>query len=344
MDVLWTTVTANDVPIEARELVSYAAVLEESHKHITFVDSPKQAEPLLHIADIVAGAGGFAARPRFSTLLTVASPLMVDGPLLDFHAVTAAAGVPVEVFTVPMAGATAPVTLAGTIVQGVAEFLGVATAMQTLSPGARLIMGASGSVMDMQACSISYAAPENGLMNAACIEVAHHLGVPAIVPGLATDAKHSGVQAGYEKALKGLTTAAAQTDLMSGGVGMIDSVNTLFLPQIVVDTEIVQSIRTLLGEVEITREAMLLDMIERVGIGGNFLREKETTRRIRAGEHFRPLVSSRQSYDAWKADGRDEIAVARERVTAMLDAHARRPAPLDDGQRARLTEVCGAPV
>ena len=201
---------------------------------------------------------------------------MVDGPLLDFHAVTAAAGVPVEVFTVPMAGATAPVTLAGTIVQGVAEFLGVATAMQVLSPGARLIMGASGSVMDMQACSISYAAPENGLMNAACIEVAHHLGVPAIVPGLATDAKHSGVQAGYEKALKGLTTAAAQTDLMSGGVGMIDSVNTLFLPQIVVDTEIVHRFRTLLGEVEITREAMLLDMIERVGIGGNFLREKET--------------------------------------------------------------------
>ena len=242
----------------------------------------------------------------------------------------------------PMAGATAPVTLAGTITLAVAEFLGVATAMQTLTPGARLIMGASGSIMDMRACNICYAAPESGLMNAACIEVAHHMGVPAIVPGLATEAKHPGVQAGYEKALKGLTTAAAQADLMSGGVGMIDSVNTLFLPQIVIDTEIVGMIRTLLGEVEISREAMLLEMVERVGIGGNFLREKETTRRIRAGEHYRPLVSSRQSYDAWKAEGRDEVGLARERAAVMLAAHSERPGPLSDDQRSQLAAVCGS--
>jgi trimethylamine--corrinoid protein Co-methyltransferase len=342
VDVMWTTVTANDVPIEDRELVGYAAVLEESHKHVTFVDSPSKAEPLLRIAEIVSGdLEAFAARPRFSTLLTAASPLTVDGALLDFHATTAARGVPVEVFTVPMAGATAPVTVAGTITQAVAEFLGVATAMQALAPGARLVMGASGSVMDMRACNISYAAPEAGLMNAACIEVAHHLGVPSIVPGLTTDAKHAGVQAGYEKALKGLTAAAAHTDLMSGGVGMLDSVNTLFLPQIVIDTEIVGMIQRLLGDVEITREAMLLDMIERVGIGGNFLREKETTRRIRAGEHYRPIVSARESYDAWKADGRDELDLARERMAVMLAAHDGRRGPLSDDQRSRLASVCG---
>ena len=59
-------------------------------------------------------------------------------------------------------------------------------------PGARLIMGSSGSVMDMRSAGISYAAPEAALMNAACVEVAHHLGFPATVPGLATDAKYPG--------------------------------------------------------------------------------------------------------------------------------------------------------
>jgi trimethylamine--corrinoid protein Co-methyltransferase len=184
-------------------------------------------------------------------------------------------------------------------------------------------MGASGTVMDMLSCNISYGAAESGLMNAACVEIAHHMGVPAIVPGMATEAKHAGVQAGYEKALKGLTTASAQADLLSGGVGMIDSVNTLYLPQIVIDAEIIGMIRVLLGEVEVTRESMLLDMVERVGIGGNFLREKET-------------------YDAWAAEGRDELDLARERATAMLEAHAERPAPLSEEQRARLLEVCRA--
>ena len=119
VDVMWTTITASDVPVEVRELVVCYVVLTEARKHVTLVDSPSQAEPLLRIMDIVSGdAEAFRERPRFSTLLTAASPLRIDGPLLDFHAATARRGAPVEVYTVPMAGATSPVTLAGTIVQG----------------------------------------------------------------------------------------------------------------------------------------------------------------------------------------------------------------------------------
>jgi trimethylamine--corrinoid protein Co-methyltransferase len=342
VDVMWTTVTANDVPHEVRELVGYYAVLSESHKHVTFVDSPSQADPLLRMIDIVAGGRqAFRERPRFSTLITAASPLRIDGARLDFHAVTAAAGVPVEVYTVPMAGATAPVTVAGTITQGLAEFLAVTTALQALAPGARLIMGVSGSVMDMRSANISYAAPETGVMSAACVELAHHLGVPAAVPGLPTDAKYAGVQDGCEKALKGLVTAGVGADVISGGVGMIDSVNTLFLPQIVLDAEIVGMIRRLLGEVDVSREAMLIDLIERVGIGGDYLKERVTTKRLRAGEHFMPVVWSRQTYDQWKAEGRDEVARARERMHALLAARAERPRPLSAEQTRELAAVCG---
>lgn len=342
VDLMWTTITANDVPIEARELVGYYTVLSESRKHVTFVDSPSQAEPLIRMMEIVAGSlAAFRERPRFSTLLTAASPLRIEGPLLDFHAQTAACGAPVEIYTVPMAGATAPVTLAGAIVQGLAEILGVITALQALAPGARVIMGASGSIMDMRSAGISYAAPETGLMNVACVEVAHHLGIPAAVPGLATDAKDAGVQCGYEKALKGLVTAGAGADVISGGVGMLDSVNTVSLPQIVIDAEIVGMIRRLLGEVDLSREAMLLDMIERVGIGGDFLKEKETTRRLRAGEHFLPAISTRQSYEAWRVDGRRETERAVERMDALFAARAERPPAMDPGLRAELARVCG---
>ena len=91
VDVIWTTVTANDVPLETRELVGYYTVLTESDKHVTFVDCPSQVEPLLRILEIVGGdPRSFRARPRFSTLITAASPLQVDGPKLDFHAAMAA--------------------------------------------------------------------------------------------------------------------------------------------------------------------------------------------------------------------------------------------------------------
>ena len=79
---------------------------------------------------------------------------------------------------------------------------------------------------------------------------------------------------------------------------------------------------------------MMADMIERVGIGGDFLKEKETARRLRAGEHFAPAISSRQAYDQWVADGRDEVARARERMDALFAARAERGRPLAE-RRAR---------
>jgi trimethylamine--corrinoid protein Co-methyltransferase len=341
IDLMWTTVTANDVPIEVRELVGYYAVLGESHKHVVFVDCPSQAEPIMRMMPILSGdEAAFRERPRFSTLLTAASPLKVDGALLDFHATVAAHGVPVKVYTVPMAGATSPVTLAGTITQGIAELMGVTTALQTLAPGARLIWGPSLSTMDMWACNVSYAAPETALMGCACTEVAHRLGIPASAAGVATDAKYAGVQCGFEKGTKGLLLSAVEADILSGGVGLIDAAKTLYLPQIVIDDELAGAIRRLLADVDISPATIMADTVERVGIGGTFLREKETTRRLRAGEHFRPRIGTRATYDAWRAAGRHEVDVARQLMGEMLAAHAEREPPLSSDQLRELAAVC----
>lgn len=341
LDVQWTTVTANDVPLERREKLEYYTVLTETDKHVTFVDCPSAIEPVLDIVEVLCGSlDSFRARPRISTLFTVASPLSLDGRLLDFHARLADYGTPIEIYTVPISGATAPVTLAGVVVQGVAELLGAVAAMQILSPGARLICGPSGTVLDMRSTSICYGAAEGGLLNAAFTEVLHHLALPVITPGLGTDAKHMGVQDGFEKALKAIVTVAAGSDLLSGGMGLIDSVNTLYLPQIVVDAEIVGMIRRLLGEVPFTRQTIARETIERVGIGGNFLKEKETRQRIRAGEHFVPRIASRLPYDAWQVQGTTELDVAVERVEEILAARAERGPHLTCDQLSALRKIC----
>ena len=342
VDLIWTSVTANDVPLDVRERTTFYTMLTRSDKHVTFVDCPSQIEPLLRIAEIVCGdADAFRARPRFSTLLTAASPLQVDGDTLDFHIAAAAAGVPVKVYTIPMSGATAPISMASGITLAIAEFMGVNAAVQSVVPGAKLLFGASSNTMDMRAARVAYGAPESILMSAASIEVGHYVGVPVTVPGLGTDAKHPGVQAGYEKALRGLTSCAAGADILSGGVGMLDSVDLLHLPQIAIDTEIAGLIRRLLGGVEISHEEILGEMIRRVGIGGHFLAEKETRRRVRAGEQHRPLVSTRTSYDAWTAAGRDEVDVARQWVADTLAARADWRPALSADQLTALAGVCG---
>ena len=226
VSVVFTPVTATDVAPERRELVEYATLLSESAKHQIFVNCPHEAQPLARIAEVLSGdLAAFRERPRFSTLCTVASPLKVDGELLDFHATMAAMGAPVGIFPCPLCGANAPVTVAGTVTQGLAEFLGAATAIQLMSPGARLIMGSIGTILDMHSAMASFAAPEAVLISAMGAQVAHFLGLPVQCAGLATSANYPGIQAGYEKAIKSMATVAAGADMISGGLGLLESAN-----------------------------------------------------------------------------------------------------------------------
>ena len=179
-------------------------------------------------------------------------------------------------------------------------------------------------------------------MNVACVELAHHLGVPAAVPGLATDAKYAGLQAGYEKALKGLATAGVGADVLSGGVGMIDSVNTLFLPQIVLDAEVVGMIRRILGDVD----------TEPRGDDGRHDRARRHRRRLpqgegdRAGGCGRASTSRPRSRRARPTTSGSPTGATRwpGPGSAWTRSSRRGPSagrPLDDEQRAELARVCG---
>ena len=188
------------------------------------------------------GLDAFRRRPRFSVVCCTSSPLAIDGAFLDVNIELARYGVPILIYPMPIAGGTAPITVAGTVVMNVAEFLGTNTAIQLEAPGTPVMLGAGASLLDMKAGTFSFGALETGLMVAACAEVAHELGVPVLCPGLGTDAKYGGIQAGYEKALKGLVAVSAGADLVTGGIGLLSGANLMSLPQIVIDAEIAEMI------------------------------------------------------------------------------------------------------
>jgi trimethylamine--corrinoid protein Co-methyltransferase len=341
LGVMWTMVTATDVPVERRELLEYYTILRETDKHITFVDCPSQVEAVRRIFEVLAGdLDRFRERPRVSTLVTAASPLQIDGRVLDVHVAMAGCGAPVKVYSMTTAGATSPITIAGTVTQGVAEFLAIATILQTAVPGAKVIFCFGSGILDMRETTFAIGALENSMMSVAGTEVGHFLGVPTMNPAMSTDARYSGIQAGYEKALKALTVLGANPDLVSGW-GLIDSANTLYLPQLIIDNEIASMVRRLLDDVEISPATIMPEAFARVGVGGDFLREKETARRTRAGEHFLPQVAGRFSYERWEEDRRTEDDAARAVIERIMAARADRRPGLSDGQLAELAAICG---
>jgi trimethylamine--corrinoid protein Co-methyltransferase len=341
LDVVWTFLTATDIPLERRELVEYHTYLTETSKPVVFVDCPEQTGHVRRIFEIVSGdLERFRKRPRISLLCAARSPLEVNGQLLDVACEFASLGAPIWVYSMPISGATAPVTPAGTLALLWAEVLGTITAIQTAAPGAPVVACCGPGILDMRSTTMSLGNLESTLMGAAAVEIGHHLGLPVHNSGLSTDAKHLGVQAGYEKGLKVMTAVATGADICSGGFGFLDSSSTFSLRMIPVDAEIAGMAARMARGLEITPETLLTDSIMRVGIGGDFLREKETRRRVRAGEHFVPRIGSRLPFEQWIAEGRTEVDAANDAVRAALAARKERGPHLTDDQRRELAAVC----
>ena len=163
VDVMWTTITANDVPVEVRELVVCYIVLTESRKHVTLVDSPSQAEPLLRIdgASSPATREAFRERPRFSTLLTAASPLRIDGPLLDFHAEPRPRAARRSRSTrCPWPGRRRRSPSPGRSSRASPSSSASPPPCRRWRRARALVMGVSGATMDMRSAGVSYASPE----------------------------------------------------------------------------------------------------------------------------------------------------------------------------------------
>jgi trimethylamine---corrinoid protein Co-methyltransferase len=322
VDILWSLCGVTDAEPGRtlfRETITQVAW---SPLHIQDeVTVPWQVEPMLALCETLCGGlEAYRERPRISYVCCTTSPLAVDGDLLDASIGVARAGGPIVVYPMPIAGATAPLTVAGVVTMNTAEFLGVATAIELAAPGSRQIMGVGTSLLDMHATTFSFGALETALMCATGVAVSHLLGVPALAPGLATDSKYGGIQAGYEKALKGLIVAQSGADLITGGIGLLSGAGIMSLPQIVIDAEMATMVRRLLDGAEITLETVQAEAIARRRFKGDYLKEKDTARRLRAGEVFVPEIASRLSLERWQTEGRDEAAAASARVRELIAA------------------------
>ena len=331
ISVMWTFLSANDVPEGRRELVEYYTYLANTSKPLVLVDLPHDAAGVRRIIDVLGdGMEGFRRRPRLGVLCAARAPLAVNGGLLDVTCELAALGSPVWAYSMAMAGATGPITVAGMLAVMWAEILGLVTAVQAVAPGAAVLACSGPGLLDMRTGNMSLGSPENTLMGVASVEIGHALGLPVHNSALSTDAQHPGLQAGYEKGMKVLPSVLAGVDLISGGFGALASSSVWHLPMVAVDAEVAALVRRLAAGSEITPAEIMLDVIERVGAGGDYLRERATRERTRAGEHFSPTIGSRLPFEQWLADGRREVDVARERVESALAAAPAR-------ERSRVT-------
>jgi trimethylamine--corrinoid protein Co-methyltransferase len=318
----WPMVSSTDQHPSVVHLHDLDASLNNTEKHVMYETGVtiSDAKSLTEMGYVAAGGEKeYRRRPLTSCLQCTYAPLQHDAGVMDASLEFAKSGVPLVFFGMPQPGATGPATLVGSLVVGNAEVLSALTMTQLSTPGAAVIYGMGNAPLDMRTTVRAGGSPEHAISSAIATELAHWYGMPSCV-GVSATAKVPGDQAVLEYYTGCVGPLLAGADLMCG-VGLLEDSSCLFLEQIVIDDEIVGAIARLIRGEWADDVTMALDVIEKVGVGKNFLAQKHTVQHMRS-EFFMPNLIDRRSYDAWSSDGsKTLVQKAREKTKWILANH-----------------------
>ncbi len=287
----------------------------------------------------VTVAGGEAAlrqKPIFAYFTTYESPLkLAEAPLANLM-LAAERGIPSVCLGGPTVGLESPFTGAAALTLYLAAALAALTVVQTHVPGAPMAIGGLPSMMDLRTARPAYGSPEASLHSAAAADLARYLGLPFMGTAGASEAKCVDAQAGAEAALQVMLSALSGAALVHD-VGFLDCADIGSLAYLVLVDEIIGMAARVMRGVEVNRETIMLDLIEKVGPGGTFINQAASAALCRK-EVWVPSVLDRSPFNRWSEKGSPTTeTLAAAKANKILATH--QPAPLPEGVQARVEEI-----
>lgn len=304
-------VVATDVPdIFDLDVNTIYACAAGTQKHIaTSIVQGNHVPRLLPLLDILAGGEGKFAKRPFCTVhaTTVVSPMTFAEDSLDVAMEAVRIGMPIHCQTGPQAGATAPAALAGTLAQVCAEGLASLCVINMLKPGHPVVLGNWAFVSDLRTGAFSGGGGEAALLGAASGQMSAFYGVPGGMGAGMADSKLPDNQAGYEKALTMVLASLSGGGFVYESAGMLASLLGCSHEAMIIDNEMLSSIRRIARGIEVNDDTLSLDVIADTVTGpGHFLGSQQTMQLMET-EYIYPKLGDRSSPNDWKDNGSTDI-------------------------------------
>jgi trimethylamine--corrinoid protein Co-methyltransferase len=320
-----TAVVCNDVPQDMGDLYRLFLVLLYSNKPVvTGAFTVRTTQVMIDL--LAADSGGrvaLKAKPRAVFDVCPSPPLNWSAFATQNLVDLARAWVPAQMVSMPLAGATAPVTLLGAIVQHAAESLSGLTIHQLAQPGAPIVWGGAPAIFDMRWGTTPMGAVETAMITAGYAQIGKHLGLPTHAYLGASDAKIVDAQAGLESGVSAVLGALAGINMISGA-GMLDFLACFSVEKLVVDAEAIAMAQRLLQGLQPRTATLATAAFAQVGFQSDFLKLKETRQLFKLEQSLPSPVIDRGSLRAWQEGGcRDTLARAQARLRELLASYQR---------------------
>ena len=336
IDFIMSCAHPSDVDPQKAFLASFQAMVENSSKPIvSTAECQNDLREMWRIAEVLRGGEEkLRTQPYFIHYVEPISPLKHPFTSLDKLLYCADKHIPAIYSPAPLSGATAPMTIAGHVAQGLAECLCGLVIHQLKAEGAPFLMGMGPAVMDMATIQSSYNAPEYYLAYLAAIEMSQYFNLPSWGYAGTSDSQIPDGQATLE------ATFITFLSIMSGAnlnhdVGYLDFGRTVSLEMVVIMDEIIDQLRRFQRGIPVNDDELGLDVIQEVGPGGQFLTHEHTLRHFQSTQ-WRPRLICRDGYEKWEESGsRSLLDRARQRLPKILETHRPLPIPPEKAQVIR---------
>jgi trimethylamine--corrinoid protein Co-methyltransferase len=311
-------VTPQDVPGEVAEWYSWATNIKNTTKHITNGGYGTQGvRDIIKMASIAVGSEeAFHERPYISFWILTKPALQIDRLTLEALIEMSRHKVPAMISSGPILGVTSPVTIAGTCAQAHAEMLACITLGQLVNPGAPVIYTSFARGFDFKTGSVTMSSPEFAILKVCMAQMGRFIDLPTRMPSMLRDAKILDGQAGFETGMVGLS-GAMSADLLDSMQFDMDVI--VDFADLVYCNECMSQLRRMAKGVLVNEGTLGLDVITKLGPGGNFLGQKHTVKYYRK-EIWQADLTERRNWTGWENDGALGIREkALKRALAMLD-------------------------
>ncbi|MCB2111563.1 MAG: trimethylamine methyltransferase family protein [Defluviimonas sp.] len=312
-----TVCEPTDVPVNKRHLDMLLAHMTLSDKpYMGSVTEPSRAADSVEMSEILFG--GLDGRTVMTSLININSPLTFDGIMMGALEVYARANQAAIISPFIVGGAMAPVTVAGTLTQVLAEVLAGVAYSQLLRKGAPVIVGAFVTSIDMNSGAPTFGTPEASLITYGAGQLARRLGLPYRSAGGFTGSKVPDAQAAYESANSLNMGLLAGVNFMLHACGWLEGGLVSSFEKFVMDADQLGVLHGLARGIDMSANGQAMDAIREVGPGGHYLGCAHTQANFKSA-FWRTEILDYKPYETWEEEGaRDTMALARDRVAKLL--------------------------
>jgi len=314
-----TGLISSDVPTEIQDRYRLFIALQNSSKPlVTGTFALDAFETMKQLLITVRGSAEKLREKPLAIFDCCPSPPLKWSNLTCQNLIDCAkAGIPAELVSMPLTGATSPGTIAGAVVQHAAECLSGVVIHQLATPGSPIIWGGSPAAFDMRYGTTPMGAIETMMIDSAYTKVGKYLELPTHAYMGLSDSKLLDCQAGFESAMGAIIAALSGVNVISGP-GMLDFESCQSLEKLVIDNEICGMALQLVKGVEL-REGFSEDLYGNIYDGEHFLTSSHTIEWLREEFYFPSEVISRENYHVWETTvGKSAGERAHEKVKDIL--------------------------